>query len=142
MPIKFTPKDDNEGAEVEVPKRIKGRKPRKGFTNGGPRPGSGRPKGVKQDPAIKHIRELAREHTPMCVQQLVRLASRARSETARAMAINMLMDRAWGKAPQSIKMSGDAENPLRHIHANMTPEQAAAEYANTLESRAAEESED
>lgn len=134
MPIKFTAEDD---AEDEPPK-VRGRKPRKGFSLGGKRPGAGRPKGVKQDPAIKHIRELARAHTPMCVEQLVRLASRARSESARAMAIQQLMDRAWGKAPQSIKMSGDADNPLRHVHSQMTPEEAAEAYANTLQNRAIE----
>lgn len=112
--------------------KIKYTKPeRRPLGMGGFREGSGRPKGSKNK-VIPHIRELAREYTEVCIQELVRLALRAKSEQARNMAINQLMDRAWGKAPASVKLSGDIGITAKRITEDMTPEQAALEYANTI----------
>lgn len=73
---------------------------------GGARPGAGRPKGSKNR-VPGHVRELARQYTEQAVEELAKLARSARSESARVMAINSLLDRAWGKAPQPI--DGDGE---------------------------------
>lgn len=56
----------------------------------------GRPK------SIAEVQELARQHTPAAINELARIASAGTSEAARVAACNTLLDRAWGKAPQSI----------------------------------------
>lgn len=43
------------------------------------------------------LRDLARTHAPDAVKELARLASKARSETARIAAITELLDRGFGK---------------------------------------------
>lgn len=117
--------------------KIKFTPPPKG-QHGGAREGGGRPKGSKNK-VIPHIRELARQYTEECVQELFRLALRAKSEQARNMAIAQLMDRAWGKAPASVKLSGELGLTPRKINPEMTPEEAAEAYANTIASNRGEE---
>lgn len=76
---------------------------------GGARPGAGRPKGSKNK-VPGHVRELAREYSDEAVSELARLAGampgaktgKARSESARVMAIKELLDRAWGKSTQAV----------------------------------------
>jgi hypothetical protein len=51
----------------------------------------GRPK------VIAELRELARQHTPAAIEELARLALKARSEAVRVSAIRELLDRGYGK---------------------------------------------
>lgn len=76
---------------------------------GGARPGAGRPKGAK-DKATKEagatIAELARAHGAAALKVLLGIAMSGDSEAARVAAANALLDRGYGKPPQSIEHSG------------------------------------
>ena len=56
------------------------------------------------------IKALAAEHAPAIIKELVRLATKARSEATRVAAGRELLDRVFGKAPQAL--IGDPKNPL------------------------------
>lgn len=73
---------------------------------GGARPGSGRPKGSKNRATIAHrltISEAAQSHTDVALQALVDIATRGESEAARVSAASHLLDRGYGRPPQSIE---------------------------------------
>ena len=56
---------------------------------------SGNPKGM--DPGIAHVRELARQFTPEAIETLVEIRGDPKqSGSARVVAANALLDRAWG----------------------------------------------
>ena len=61
--------------------------------------------------ATADIKEIARKHAPEVMAELVRLATAADTAAARIAASKEVLDRAYGKAPQTI--AGDAENPLQ-----------------------------
>jgi hypothetical protein len=56
----------------------------------------GRPKGVIE------VIHLARQQTTAAIRTLVEILKNGQSEQARIAAANALLDRGWGKAPQSI----------------------------------------
>jgi len=61
------------------------------------------------------IRELARQHSTEAVETLAKIMKASRSDRARILAANSLLDRAWGKPTQAI--AGDPEGtPLIHEH--------------------------
>lgn len=99
---------------------------------------TGRPKGSINGPQAQ-FKALARQHTGPAIKELVRLAGFApridkatgeqmidsegnpmflpgsSSDTARIAAINILLERGWGKATQ--KLAGDStEDPIRNEH--------------------------
>ena len=63
----------------------------------------GRPKGVIE------VRDLARKHTVAAVNRLATIMQKGRSEQARILAANSLLDRGWGKPTQPI--AGDLDMP-------------------------------
>ena len=56
------------------------------------------------------IRELVRQHSTEAVETLAKIMKASRSDRARILAANSLLDRAWGKPTQPI--GGDPEEPL------------------------------
>jgi hypothetical protein len=72
---------------------------------GGPRPGSGRPRGSK-DKATRQagatLGELARAHTAEALQAILSTLRNTDSDTARIAAANALLDRGYGKPSQSV----------------------------------------
>lgn len=46
-------------------------------------------------------------------QQLIALARSAEKEPVKLDALKTIIERAYGKAPQEVKLSGDPENPLQ-----------------------------
>lgn len=82
---------------------------------GGKRPGAGRPKGAK-DKATREegatIGELARQHCATALNALVQVALSGESEAARVSAANALLDRGFGKPPQSIEHSGKVDGHI------------------------------
>ena len=84
--------------EQVAPRLVNGR-----FAPGAsPNPG-GRPA------ALAEVRELARQHTTLAIDTLVKIADRGKTEMAKIAASNALLDRGWGKATQPI--SGDDDMP-------------------------------
>jgi hypothetical protein len=59
---------------------------------------------------VGELRDLARAHAPAAIQELARLALKAKSETARIAAIRELLDRGFGKPTQFV--AADNEPPL------------------------------
>ena len=74
----------------------------------GSKPGErrgGRPLGGRNK-ATAEIRDLALLHAPAALAEAVRLAKRAKAEPARIAAINIILDRAYGKPAQAVAVSG------------------------------------
>ena len=71
----------------------------------------GRPK------VLAGLRELARQHAPAAINELVRLATKAESEVVRVAAIRELLDRGYGKAGELIPSYDDV---LADRHTNQS----------------------
>lgn len=67
---------------------------------------TGRPKGVND------VRDLAREHTARAIERLAEIMEQDEDLAAAARASNALLDRGWGKAPQSMEVTGKDGLPL------------------------------
>jgi hypothetical protein len=79
------------------------------------------------------IRELAQKYAPDALVELARLATKAESEASRIGAIKEILDRAYGKSPQSLTL--DSDHTVRiapTVTEDMTPAQAADAYQRTL----------
>ena len=83
-----------------------GKQRRKGKVRGRPfRPGqSGNPGGRPK--VIGHVRDLARAHTELAITKLAAIVMRCRDPRAQVAAAKELLDRAWGKAPADVHVSG------------------------------------
>lgn len=68
----------------------------------------GRPKGIKEA-----VQAAAGEHGEVAIRALARIATSTRiSAAVRVKAWEILIDRGWGKPPQSVTMDGDGMRPL------------------------------
>jgi len=91
-----------DNRRVTERRRVKFRKGQSG------NPG-GRPK------VLGELQELARQHAPMIIVELARLALKAKSETARIAAIRELLDRGYGRPRQTMEVSVPAGDPLQML---------------------------
>ncbi|WP_215747867.1 DUF5681 domain-containing protein [Gluconobacter sp. P1C6_b] len=72
---------------------------------------SGNPGGIPKD--LREVIALARSHTVTAITALAEIAgSPASPESARVSAANALLDRAWGKAKETVEISGQDGAPL------------------------------
>ena len=98
--------------------------------HGGRRPGAGRKKGSRNRATaeeIGSISELARMHAKDAIDALVSIAKKGESEAARVSAANALLDRGYGRAPQSHQHTGPAGGPIQTMDVtNLSDEQLAA----------------
>lgn len=69
----------------------------------------GRPK------VLAEVIELARQHAPSAIVELARLASKAKSESARIAAIRELLDRGYGRARQTMEVYAPEIDPIRML---------------------------
>lgn len=74
---------------------------------GGKRPGSGRPKGARNK-VTAEIRELAQPYAPEAITTLTRIMRRGESDAARVAAAKEILDRAFGKAAQTVHSTGES----------------------------------
>jgi hypothetical protein len=72
----------------------------------------GRRKGVPNK-ATAEIRALAQQNASAAMAELVRLATKAKSEQTRVAAIKEILDRAYGKATQPIANDEGGEGSLK-----------------------------
>ncbi len=94
-----------------------------------PRLPRGRPLGSKN--RITHdLRLIALAATPAAMKELKRLATHAKSEAVRVMAIKEIFDRAVGKA--KIAVDHEHRGFVAPITRDMTPQQAAELFAQTI----------
>jgi len=87
-----------------------------GRGRGGRRAGAGRKKGRKNSPtppmqkvSYALMAELARTFTVPALNKLAHLMYHAKSEAIQMHAANLLLDRAWGKAPQALQIRTQPE---------------------------------
>ena len=81
-----------------------------GFSRGGKRAGSGRPRGGK-NPKTLEIQAAARLYAGDALAALRHVAHKGESEGARVSAAVALLDRGYGRARQSVELSGAVELP-------------------------------
>lgn len=70
------------------------------------RAGAGRKPGVPNK-ATAEIQELARSYAPGVLKEMARIATKSESDTARVAAGNVILDRAYGKARQTVEHEMD-----------------------------------
>ena len=79
---------------------------------GGPKPpGSGRKRGTRNK-VTKEIREIAAKHGARSIRELVKLLKTSSNEQVRLKAAAELLDRGFGRPPQSLEHSGPAGGPI------------------------------
>ena len=71
---------------------------------------SGNPGGRPKE--VKDVQALARTHTAEAMQTLVEVMRTGKPDRARAAAAESLLDRGWGRAPQTVEVSTDNDEPL------------------------------
>ena len=86
------------------------------MAKGGKREGSGRPKGAR-NVATAEIREAAQKYGVKAIKELAKLAgldgeTPAQMDQARIAAMNILLDRGYGKAAQPVT-GEDGEGPAK-----------------------------
>lgn len=84
---------------------------------GGKRPGAGRPKGAK-DKATREqgatLAELARTHSKVALDALVKVAKSGESESARVSAATAILDRGFGRPTQAHEHTGKNGGPIEY----------------------------
>ena len=93
------------------------------MARGGKRAGAGRPKGAVASATIEQkgtLSELARSHTETAVNVLVSVARGSDSDAARVSAASAILDRGYGKAPQSMELSGPEGGPIETVELTAT----------------------
>ena len=98
--------------------------------HGGARPGAGRPNG-SQNKVTLEVRELALEHGPTALKNLVTLSQKAKSESVRLAAIREVLDRAYGRPQQALEIMSPTPEELP------SDEEIAAAVITALEEGAA-----
>jgi len=89
-----------------------------GTGKGGRRPGAGRKTGTPnklKSAEVQEVKALAQLHAPSAIERLAFLAQKAESEAASVAACNSLLDRAYGKAPQAVAVTGEGGGPVDHV---------------------------
>jgi len=84
------------------------------MSQGGRRPGAGRPKGSKNR-ANKELRDLARTYTNDALDTLAHIAQKGESEGARVQASVALLDRAWGKPKATVEAELNNEIQIKFV---------------------------
>jgi hypothetical protein len=92
-------------------------------TSGNP---GGRPK------VLGELQELARQHAPEVIEELARLALKARSETARIAAGRELLDRGFGRARQSMEVSLPEKNIVQTMLDEIDARNRVTDHRNAL----------
>lgn len=87
---------------------------------------SGRPKKTAEQ---RHVEEIARGHTEEALSTLVKIMSGANyRESARVSAACAILDRGWGRAPQTVEIGNKDKQPFEVAALNMSSEMATQIY--------------
>jgi hypothetical protein len=83
---------------------------------GGPRPNSGRPPGPARHPSsLKKMRELAQSYTEEAIEALVDIMRTAEEPRDRLLAINILLDRGYGKPKERLRHAEECAKSRRQL---------------------------
>lgn len=63
-----------------------------------------------------HVRDIARAYTEVTMAELIKLATKSKSENMRLLASTAILERGWGKPAQAHVGGDDGDNPIRHVH--------------------------
>jgi hypothetical protein len=74
---------------------------------------SGNPGGRPKE--IKDVQALARSHTAEAIETLVEIMRNGKPDRARSAAAELLLDRGWGRAPQTIDIPDEREKILANL---------------------------
>jgi hypothetical protein len=85
------------------------------MANGGRRPGAGRPKGSLNKVKLVATDIAAQALASVDQVKVWRDLMESKDERIKLEALKYLSDRTYGKAPQSLRLQGDAEDPFRVI---------------------------
>src|SRR4051794_36067699 len=66
---------------------------------------------------IKPLQDLARTHTEMAIRTLAHVARKGKNESARITAASMLLDRGYGRPPQSVDLRMILDKKLSELSA-------------------------
>src|SRR4051812_41326442 len=100
---------------------------------GGKRPGAGRKKGSRDRATVEQkatLEELARSHTELAMNALVKVASSSESDAAKVSAASVILDRGYGKARQAVEHTGKDGDPIAIV--DLSDTEAARRIAFTL----------
>ncbi len=100
-------------------------------TAGSFKPGkSGNPGGrPKKTEALRRVEEIARDHTEVALRTLVAIMSGTQfRDSARVSAACAILDRGWGRAPQTVEIGNKDEKPFEVASLNMSSEMATQIY--------------
>ncbi len=104
--------------EILPPQRINGR-----FAPGV----SGNPGGVSE--ARREMQELARLHSVEAIETAVMIMRTSKSETNRLVAVNMLLDRGWGRTKQSVEVENQGRSRAQILMTIAAAREAQAQEA-------------
>lgn len=76
--------------------------------------GRGRPKGA-HNKITADVKAVAQQYTEQAIKVLADIMVNGESEAARVSAVNSLLDRAYGKAPQAIEHTGEIKFQLAEL---------------------------
>lgn len=96
---------------------------------------SGNPGGRKQDPRMRSLQELARQHTEEAVMALVKSL---KDPKVRVPAACALLDRGWGRPKQHIEATGDGTAVLHLLAAQMVSRELLDQIGDQVADRRAE----
>lgn len=100
--------------------------------NGGARKGAGRKPGAVA-PAKRALAEMAMEYAPDALKTLAYICVSGEAESARVSAANAILDRAYGRPPQSLEHTGLNGGPIQHQE--MSAREALADRIANLAAR-------
>jgi hypothetical protein len=63
-----------------------------------------------------HVRDIARAYTEVAMAEIIKLATKSKSENMRLLAASAIVERGWGKPAQAIIGGEPDDNPVRHVH--------------------------
>lgn len=65
---------------------------------------------------LGHVRDIARAYTEVAMSELIKLATKSKSENMRLLASSAILERGWGKPAQQVVGGEPDDNPIRHVH--------------------------
>lgn len=101
------------------------------MAHGGKRPGAGRKPGAVSK-AKRQLSEMAKGFAPAALKTLEEIAASGASDAARVSAAIAILDRAYGRPPQNLEVSGPDGGPIATIDATRLSSEALRELSGAF----------
>jgi hypothetical protein len=63
-----------------------------------------------------NVKDIARAYTEVAMAELIKLATKSKSENMRLLASTAIIERGWGKPAQAHVGGEPDDSPIRHVH--------------------------